>query len=281
MKATFLAGSPAIWSRVGAYCRQNNIILPTVKSVAMFGAPVSINVHEDFQNVLTEGTTFTPYGATECLPIANVSGREILSSFKDLMVGGQGTCLGQVFSAMEVGVFRLNCDDTLGGAPCRRGDWGEICVSGAVMTQKYLKNELKTTQSKFIYNDKTWHRMGDLGYFDENQNLWFGGRISHRVYVENIMVAPIPVEALANSKINKKRSALVKDLDGASIIIETNNPKELSRNDLMTAIKKNIFKININKIYTIKKFPVDVRHNIKIDRLQLRHDLVNGKLKEL
>jgi acyl-CoA synthetase (AMP-forming)/AMP-acid ligase II len=123
--------------------------------------------------------------------------------------------------------------------------------------------------------------MGDLGYFDHDKNLWFGGRISHRVYVDKIMVAPIPVEALANILTKKKRSALVKELDGASIIIETNNPKELSKVDLLMALNKNIFKIPITKIYTTSKFPVDVRHNIKIDRLQLRHDLVNGKLKEL
>jgi len=231
--------------------------------------------------VLINGTTYTPYGATECLPIANVSGKEILDGFYLKMRKGFGTCLGKVHLGMEVQIFSLNGDDTLGGGPSRPEQWGEICVTGPVMTKKYFKSELKTSQSKFIYQDKIWHRMGDLGYFDQNNNLWFGGRISHRLYVNEQMIAPIPVESLVNFEPQVNRSALVRGAQGPALVIETKHPRALSKKSLQNILQKNIFNIAVENIYTTAHFPVDVRHNIKIDRLQLRRDLMNGKLKEL
>src|SRR5690606_22342445 len=38
--ATFVAGSPAIWTRLAIYCDKNNLKLPSVKYLVMFGAPV-------------------------------------------------------------------------------------------------------------------------------------------------------------------------------------------------------------------------------------------------
>ena len=31
---------------------------------------------------------------------------------------------------------------------------------------------------------KLWHRMGDLGYFDREERLWFCGRLAERVVWE-------------------------------------------------------------------------------------------------
>jgi acyl-coenzyme A synthetase/AMP-(fatty) acid ligase len=48
-RTTFIAGSPAIWSRVADYCIKENIQLETVKYLVMFGAPVSIELHENLK----------------------------------------------------------------------------------------------------------------------------------------------------------------------------------------------------------------------------------------
>jgi acyl-CoA synthetase (AMP-forming)/AMP-acid ligase II len=89
---TFLAGSPAIWEKVGEYCHKNKIELPSVKYLVMFGAPVSIKIHQMFSPILPHGTTYTPYGATESLPVANISGREVLKETAALSLNGKGTC---------------------------------------------------------------------------------------------------------------------------------------------------------------------------------------------
>src|SRR5690606_36975511 len=89
-KATFVAGSPAIWERVADYCLKNNLTLDSIKSVVMFGAPVRYELHEKFEKILPNGNTFTPYGATECLPVANVSGADVLRYGKEAARSGKG-----------------------------------------------------------------------------------------------------------------------------------------------------------------------------------------------
>jgi acyl-CoA synthetase (AMP-forming)/AMP-acid ligase II len=73
-KVTFMAGSPAIWKALAYYCEKNKITLPSVKYLVMFGAPVRNELHQKFSRILPNGTTYTPYGATECLPVSKISG---------------------------------------------------------------------------------------------------------------------------------------------------------------------------------------------------------------
>ena len=88
---TFVAGSPAIWERVADYCMQNSLTLPSIKYLVMFGAPVSVTIHKKFKNLLPNGTTYTPYGATEALPVTNISGDFILKNTASLTENGKGT----------------------------------------------------------------------------------------------------------------------------------------------------------------------------------------------
>lgn len=79
-KVTFMAGSPAIWEALGSYCIKNNITLPSVKYLVMFGAPVRNELHKRFSRILPNRTTYTPYGATESLPVANISGQMVFGA---------------------------------------------------------------------------------------------------------------------------------------------------------------------------------------------------------
>src|SRR5690606_22263164 len=99
---TFVAGSPAIWQKVADYCLQNGQMLPTVRSLVMFGAPIDTKIHEKLSKILTAGDTFTPYGATECLPITNISGSTILKNFAEKTRNGGGVCVGKPLDQVEV-----------------------------------------------------------------------------------------------------------------------------------------------------------------------------------
>src|SRR5690606_18526862 len=104
-QVTFAAGSPAIWERVGKYCVENKIKLPSLKQVVMFGAPVRAEIHQLFKKVLVDGDTYTPYGATECLPVSLVSGTEILSQHLPQMLRGHGTCIGKAVSGVAIKII--------------------------------------------------------------------------------------------------------------------------------------------------------------------------------
>ena len=78
-RVTQTFGSPAIWNRVGRYCRQRGIRLKTVRRVLSAGAPVPAEVLERMKAVIhPEGDIHTPYGATEALPVASIAASEVL-----------------------------------------------------------------------------------------------------------------------------------------------------------------------------------------------------------
>jgi len=278
-KVTYCSGSPAIWVRVADYCLQKGITLPSLKSLVMFGAPIPLSLHQKFKKILTNGDTYTPYGATESLPVSSISGSEILDRFSQKMKNGMGTCVGR--PVIEVKIIpitdKILCEIT----PLRPNEVGEIAVSGEVVTSSYFEKEIDTQNAKILTDGKLYHRMGDLGYLDDLGYLWFCGRKAHRV--KNLY--SIPCEAIFNNHPEVKRSALIEYNTKPALVIERADqkiPKGLKRQTFEEELKnlgKNYSHTKeITTFFYKKSFPVDVRHNIKIDRLLLADEARKGIL---
>jgi acyl-CoA synthetase (AMP-forming)/AMP-acid ligase II len=287
-KPSFVAGSPAIWDKLGDYCLEHKLTLPSIKYLVMFGAPVSVNMHRKFKNILTHGTTYTPYGATESLPVSNISGDYILQYTAKLSEKGHGICIGKPVHNIEVKIIK-----TIDGPIKHFNDVtlmpkfepGEIIVRGKVVTKEYLDLPSKTLEAKIICDDGSfWHRMGDIGYLDEEGKIWFLGRKTHRVETIESKMYPIACEAIFNLHPLVKRSALVGigklGDQKPAIVIERKDgeyllgkDRSIFESELLTLAKKFPHTENITKIYFSKKFPVDVRHNIKIDRTKLKEEI--------
>jgi len=289
-KATFLAGSPAIWERVAHYCVENKITLPSVKYLVMFGAPVRNELHEKFSRILPNGTTYTPYGATECLPVSNISGKEILEQTAALTAQGKGTCVGEPVPGVKVAVMEIS-DRVVENIKQARllglHQIGEIIVKGKVVTPAYYRSPEETAQAKIPDDELLWHRMGDLGYLDDNGRIWFCGRKSHRVETPSGLLCPVMCEAVFNAHDGVRRSALIglgeKGKQTPAIVIERNEKgrkldKKRFVEELLTLAGSNPLTAQIQSVYFCDKFPVDVRHNIKIDRLKLADGVVRGKI---
>lgn len=289
-KATFVAGSPAIWERVVDECLRQNIQLPTVKSVVMFGAPVSLELHRKFQKILPEGTTYTPYGATEALPVALTSGKVILNGPNKKMQEGHGTYLGRPISGIKIKVIEISDDVEHEIKEVDTNTLGEIIVQGDTVTKKYDGMPEHTKLAKIQTPDGLWHRMGDIGFLDENGDLWFCGRKSHRVRVDDQTLFSIPCEAIFNHHSEVKRTALIgpileKDRPKAALAVELKNSK-VPNSSQKTKIMKELKELgaqykhtrDIQTFYFATSFPVDVRHNIKIDRIQLKRWAEEGHL---
>jgi acyl-CoA synthetase (AMP-forming)/AMP-acid ligase II len=290
--STFLAGSPAIWLRVGKYCQQESIQLPSVKCLAMFGAPVSNELHRIFERVLPNGTTYTPYGATESLPVSNISGKQVLNETAQDTDKGQGTCVGQPAPHIQIKIIPISdaaisdISQTPTLPPMVKG---EIIVNGGVVTAAYHKESRATGLAKI--SDSTtargfWHRMGDIGYLDHQGRLWFCGRKSHRVETEKESLYPTPIESVFNNHPMVQRSALIgigeygKQIP--AIVIQPNEEEMFDVRELKLEIaefaKENPMTQKIQKIYLKETLPVDIRHNIKIDRLKLKSEAEGGRL---
>ncbi len=274
---TFAAGSPSIWERVGKYCLEKRIQLPSIKQVVMFGAPVRFEIHEMFKKVLVDGDTFTPYGATECLPVSLISGSEILDKHLPKMRSGSGTCIGKAVSGAELKIVKTTDIPETSLQEVSPGEVGEIVVSAPQVTPGYFEMLDETKKAKIYEGGKLWHRMGDLGWIDENDQLWFLGRKSHRVEAHDFIFYPIQVESIFNQHPDIKRTALIKlNIAGVvrpGLVIErfdkSTNMTDQFHKELLQFKDKFNFTKPINNFFLKKDFPVDVRHNIKIDRIEL------------
>jgi acyl-coenzyme A synthetase/AMP-(fatty) acid ligase len=145
----------------------------------------------------------------------------------------------------------------------------------------------KTREAKIYEGNIVWHRMGDVGYLDESGRLWFCGRKTHVVNIQDDTYYSIPIEAIFNKHPKVKRSALVKINSGnerAGIVVERNDGKSsLSKenknqffSELIDLASEFDHTKDIHDFFLYKEFPVDVRHNIKIDRKKLT-EWVNEK----
>lgn len=291
-KPTFVAGSPAIWERVADYCLEKGLSLPSVKYVVMFGAPVSVLIHRKFKGLLPNGTTFTPYGATEALPVSNISGSFILKNTAQLTEDGKGTCVGKVVPGSKVKIIQITDSiiETLAQAKeLPHYQIGEIIIQGPIVTKEYLDLPEKTREAKIYEGEKIWHRMGDIGYLDSEENLWFLGRKAHRVETSEGLMTPISCEAIFNKHPAVRRSALVGlgelGQQTPAIVIERKDGQFLSgkersifESELLSLSKKFPHTAKIQKIYLSKHFPVDVRHNIKIDRTKLKEEIESHEI---
>ena len=274
---TFVAGSPAIWERVGRFCVQRNIQLPSVKQVVMFGAPVRAEIHQLFKKILLNGDTYTPYGATECLPVSLISGSDVLKKHLPLMLRGYGTCVGKAVPNTRIKILQTTDipESVLNEIP--KGEIGEIAVCGLQVTPGYFEMADETRKAKIFQNDELWHRMGDLGWIDQDQNLWFMGRKTHRVETKLGSYYPMQIESIFNQHPKIKRSSLVKIKDGDDVVpglvIERVDGKtrmtESFLKEMLVLKDTEEFTKAICHFILHPGFPVDVRHNIKIDRIKL------------
>ncbi|MFC2048705.1 fatty acid CoA ligase family protein [Elusimicrobiota bacterium] len=277
-------GSPAIWKRVGDYCLKNNIVFPSLKRILMAGAPVPGQQIEDIKKIIPEGEVFTPYGATESLPVTSISGARILLETFNRSEKGKGTCVGLPAPGVTLKVIKLT-DDTVSkwdeSLVLPAGGIGEIVVRGESVTKEYYNEKEKTAAAKIYDGSAVWHRIGDVGYLDSEGSLWFCGRKFHRVITEQGILYTIPFEGIFNRHKKVYRSALVGVMEnGKNIPVIVIEPEKgyypRGRKD-KEQFKLELFKIAseyehtkiIRTILFHRNFPVDIRHNAKIFREKL------------
>jgi acyl-CoA synthetase (AMP-forming)/AMP-acid ligase II len=300
-------GSPAVWNRVGRHCEEHGDHLPTLQRVLAAGAPVSAEVLRRMTRCIhPDGAMHTPYGATEALPVASIGSNEVLSETVKATEQGAGVCVGRRFEGIDWRVIRINDGPipTLADAEeLPRGQIGELIVRGPVVTTEYATRVEANARAK-IHDTGTqplaapfgrpqpptrsfWHRMGDVGYLDDQDRFWFCGRMSQRVAIDSAggsqerTLFTIPCEAIFNRHPDVFRSALV-GIGGAgnrraAIVVEP-RPGQMprgkkTRHQFVTQLRQlgqtADHTKEIQEVLIRKSLPVDVRHNVKINREQL------------
>lgn len=279
---TTMFGSPALINRVGRYGAEQGIKLPTLKRVISAGAPVPAAVLERFTRMLPpDGEIFTPYGATEALPVCSIGSNEILGETRAITDAGGGVCIGRPVPGIRLEVIEISDEaiplwkDSLRVPP---GRIGEIVVQGEQVTRGYHNRPEANRLSKIADPAGGFlHRMGDLGGFDDKGRLWFCGRKSHRVETQDGPLFTIPVEGVFNTHPAVFRTALVGVGTAGSqrpvLCVELEKgigaDQEQIRKELLDLARAHVHTLGIDTFLFHPAFPVDIRHNAKIFREKL------------
>lgn len=279
---TNMFGSPALLNRVGRWAEGRDIQLPTLRRVISAGAPVQAPIMRRFCRMLRpEAQVFTPYGATESLPVASIGSREILEETVLETNRGRGICVGRPAPDVIVTIIGISddvCPLLKPSMQLSQGHIGEIVVTSPSVTHAYFRREAATNLAKMRdEHGVVYHRMGDLGYMDAQGRLWFCGRKSHRVTTSAGDLFTVPCEAVFNVHPDVFRTALVglgsKGQQQPVLCVELEKDAGASKAEIKAALLEiaaaHEHTAPIETILFHPEFPVDIRHNAKIFREKL------------
>lgn len=271
-------GSPAFWNRVGTHCIQHGVTLPSLNRALSAGGPVPLRVVEMMSRILTKPGAYlhTPYGATESLPVASTSSHDVLTRTAAKTREGAGTCVGQAFPGVDIRIIPItegpisSISDTQTLPP---GEIGEIIVRSPAVTRQYFRRPDPTAAAKIPDGETFWHRIGDVGYLDEEQQLWFCGRKAHVVYPVSEPMYSVCCEGIFDSHPDVFRAALVgvgpAGTQRPVLIVEllpSKVPSPLLVEELRAMAQARPLTQPIETFLFHPSMPVDTRHNVKIQR---------------
>ncbi len=169
-----VTGSQMVWRRMAEQGERSGNKFFSVKLVLLFGAPLFRKNFALLRSAYPHAEIYSPYGATESLPVAHMELAQ-LEKLYDQSLQAKGICLGKLFPGVEVKI----ADDK------------EICVSSQTTMAGYFGEKPREAAS--------YHAMGDLGYWDDEENLWMIGRKAHCLYKDQNLLAPLPYEEVAQN----------------------------------------------------------------------------------
>ena len=290
-KAQTAFASPVIWENVSRWCERHDKTLPSLTQVLTAGAPIPGDLHRRFTSILPDGVELhTPYGATEALPLTTISSGEVLDDTWLMTTKGAGTCVGRPFPGVDIRFTRVDAGplpEWSESAAVAEGELGEITVFAPVVSPEYKDRPEANAAAKTRWSGGIGHRMGDLGYRDEQGRVWFCGRKSHALWVDpshieaagvrsDGLVPAVPIEGIFNAHPSVRRCALVGMGEKGSQIpllwVELENGETWSASlaqELTALAAGTQWEGVVQRIEAHPGFPVDPRHNSKIKRGEL------------
>ncbi len=284
--------SPVIGKKISDYCQKHGVRLKSVQRIMLAGAPVTPKVVHRLASYLPSGKIFIPYGATEALPVS-YSNHNQISRLSQSIINGEGSCLGKPINDVSIQLMPVknspipNQDEDEIIPVTTKFETGEICVSGICVTDGYDQMPGATRDARFKFNSKTYHRMGDLGYWDDEGNLRFLGRKAECVQTKFGPLETERCEPIINNLSGVHRCALIgigtERIQEPCLVVELSNDKSNITNlskRIYSIIEENFVQFGMRRLFFQRRLPVDARHNAKIHRLALSQKWSKKVLKD-
>jgi acyl-CoA synthetase (AMP-forming)/AMP-acid ligase II len=276
-RVTHLSGAPAFVEEVADELLRQGIEPSALRFVLTGAAPVGRKLAAKLSRAYGRAEVRIAYGSTEAEPMTSISARAMTQRSGSGYLVGRPTSVGEVrVVKLPEGPFRPGPEGVRAHG-VKRGIEGEIVVCGPQVVERYLNDSAAEAQLKIRDVDGTlWHRTLDLGFFDEDGELWLTGRVPDRIRRADRLLAPLPVEAELDEVTGVRKSALIAHAaapQGEALIeLEPGAPPEAAALCQEVLAKRGLSDV---KLHVVPEVAVDPRHFSKLDRPRMRS--VRGK----
>ncbi|KAI9125723.1 hypothetical protein K1719_003141 [Acacia pycnantha] len=222
--------------------------LSSIRMILSGAAPLGKELEDAVKAKLPQATLGQGYGMTEAGPVLSMS----LAFAKEAFGVKSGACGTVVRNAY------MKIVDPISGASLRRNQAGEICIRGHQIMKGYI-NDIEAT--KRTIDERGWLHTGDIGYIDDDDELFIVDRLKELIKYKGFQVAPAELEALLISHPSIADAAVVsmKDEDAGEVpvaFVVTSNGSKLSEDEIKHYISKQVvFYKRIKRVIFVNSIP--------------------------
>jgi acyl-CoA synthetase (AMP-forming)/AMP-acid ligase II len=242
--------------------------LDSLRLVLSAGAPVPIATLRATGALCPNATLHTPYGMTECLPVADVGLDEIEGAMTQ---GAGGVCVGRPVQDVEVMITPFGRSAGGDVVPVTGSATGEILVRAPWLSSGY--DQLWSTEHAARPHDdagRVWHRTGDVGHIDDAGRLWVEGRTVHVIDSDLGPLTPVPIEVAVERLDGVDQCAAVgvgpAGCRQLVVVVADPHADEGVAGAALAARVRATVRHPVAAVLLVRELPVDIRHNTKIDR---------------
>ncbi|XP_047941734.1 4-coumarate--CoA ligase-like [Salvia hispanica] len=222
--------------------------LSSVRTVMSGAAPLGKELEEAVRDKFPNAKLGQGYGMTEAGPVLAMC----LAFAKESFEIKSGAC-GTVVRNAEMKIV-----DTESGASLGRNQPGEICIRGDQIMKGYLNDSEATERT---IDKQGWLHTGDIGFIDEDDELFIIDRLKEIIKYKGYQVAPAEIEALLLNHPNISDAAVVpmKDEQAGEVpvaFVVKSNGSTITEDEIKQFISKQvIFYKRINRVFFIDAIP--------------------------
>ncbi|KAK9097617.1 hypothetical protein Sjap_023114 [Stephania japonica] len=203
-----------------------------LRAVMTAAAPLAPELLSSFEDKFPGVQVQEAYGLTEHSCITLTHGDPLKGH-----VTAKKNSVGFILPNLEI---KFIDPDT--GRSLPRNTPGEVCVRSQCVMQGYYKNEEETERT---IDAKGWLHTGDIGYIDDDGDVFIVDRIKEMIKYKGFQVAPAELEAILLSHPSVEDAAVVPLADEeageipAAYVVMNPNAKE-SEEDIMEFVATNV-----------------------------------------
>lgn len=266
-KVTYGPFVPPIVLAIAKSEKVDDYDLSSVRMVQSGAAPLGKDVEEAVSAKFPNATLGQGYGMTEAGPVLALC----LAFAKEPFEVKSGAC-GTVVRNAEMKIVDPETENSL-----PRNQPGEICIRGDQIMKGYLNDPEATERT---IDKGGWLHTGDIGYIDDDDELFIVDRLKEIIKYNGFQVAPAEIEALLLNHPNISDAAVVGMTDESAgevpvAFVVKSNGSQITEEEIKQYISKQVvYYKRIKRVFFTDSIPK--APSGKILRKDLRARLAAG-----